>query len=265
MADDTKKDALVGAAGVGAAAVALASATASVLAAAIPATVALAIDTWRGLQDRRIESWWLMLVGGEHPDEELAERIRVGLDKEREDVIRGVVGGAKAAANTIDDASVSAIAMLSRLYFAGEVQPWLYRAALDVFEQSTAEELANVRALCVEVAKCKERYVLIHALPFDNESPSKVYGASSRPGEKYIVGHSSGDGPFLPIRDDLEVRDNHVVLATILHAQRIFQLLRRAMLLDDPQAGGFGAATARNLGVIDRTVARVLARALLLE
>src|SRR6185295_14940190 len=129
---DEVKDALTTAAATGLALVAAAGAGGAIAAAAIPGVVGIA---FMRLYDRRTKRWWEAIIDGASSPEELQTKIADGLFNEKERVVAGVVGGARAAASAIEVDAVLAIAELSRRFLEAEDLPiWFYRGALTLFE-----------------------------------------------------------------------------------------------------------------------------------
>jgi hypothetical protein len=236
-----------GAAGVGAALAAGASAT-EVAAAGVPSLVNLAVDAWRSLQRRRVQKWWESVLNTDEDSAQLAARIAAGLVEEQDTVVQGVIGGARAASEAIDLAAVPVIAAMSRMFFDAQVPRWFYRAGVDMVSNLAADELLGLRLFSDAVSSLKSPFVKLRAEPFSPDSPSKL-----------IHEDPSADVGRHRLDQDTKAvlaEDNMRPIATILHAPRIFSEFRRSMLVEEHPTGFFDNVSGRNILIIDIRIAR---------
>lgn len=190
-------------------------------AAAVPGLVGLA---WMRLQDRRVKKWWKLVVDRAARPAELAEKIEAGLAEDDENVVAGVVGGARAASAAIELAAVPVIAELSRRYFQEHDLPrWFYRGALEVLERVDAAELGAVRQMFVEIREIRSDSIT-------------------------IVGDIEGDRSWRAFQTS--VTEPAQPLTAFQKPARLFGYLKRAGLGFD--SSGFGIGGSPKVLVVDR-------------
>lgn len=225
---EKSKDALETAAATG---LALAGA-AAVPAAAVPGLVG---DAWRRLQERRVQKWWKLVVERPGTPADLSARIVAGLAEDDENVIAGVVGGARAASSVIELSAVPVIAELSRRYFQERDLPrWFYGGALEVLERVDAPELGALRQLFVEIKNIRSDSIT-------------------------ILGDTEGDRSWRAFQTS--VTDPWQQLTPFPKPARLFGYIKRAGLGFD--SGGFGISGSPKVLVVDREPADWLREALL--
>jgi hypothetical protein len=208
-------------------------------AAALPAAIAPGVvgAAWMALYKRRVARWWKLVSERGTPPEELAAKVQKGLLQEDENVIAGVVEGARAATASVDIAAVPVIAELSRRFLSEEDIPrWFYRGSLEVLERLSAGELGSLARLLVEMEEIASDTITVTA---------------NLPGEK-------GWKAF-----QTSVPDAHVSISRFDDSARVFGYLKRAGLGQESNAWGHsGAAEAI---VIEHRVASWLRQAFALS
>ncbi len=191
------------------------------IAAAIPGSVGLA---WARHQDRRVKKWWRVVVEGAGDPEKLVAAIEAGLATDDENVVAGVVGGARASAFAIELAAVPVIAVLSRRYFERNDLPrWFYRGALEVLELVDAPELGALRRLFVEIQGIRSDSIT-------------------------ILGDLDGDRGWRAFQ--ASVIDPSVQLTPFEKPARVFGYLKRAGV--GFESAGYGISASPKVLVLDR-------------
>ena len=206
-----------------AAAASLAVAGAAALpAAAIPGAVGI---VWAQFQNRRTETWWnYVLEGRGNTPDELVARIVKGLTSDDENVIAGIVIGARAAAAAIERAAVRVIAVLSRRFLhQRDIPRWFYSGALEVLERVDAVELGALRRLLVETKDIRSDSIT-------------------------IIGDIEGDRGWRAFQTS--VTDPFVKLTPFEKPLRLFGYLKRAGVGFD--SAGFGIGGSPKVLVLDR-------------
>lgn len=128
-------------------------------AAAIPGAVGIAFHRF---QERRSQAWWNRVIHGATEPDALVAQIEAGLATDDVHVVAGIVGGARAAASSVELAAVSVIAELSRRYISTRDLPrWFFRAALELFEQLEASDLFALRTLLHEIEPIRSESIAI--------------------------------------------------------------------------------------------------------
>lgn len=225
--DEKAKDALEIATATG---LALAGAS-PIAAAAIPGVLGLA---WKRLQDRRVKKWWDLVVERTGTPEELSAKIEAGLAEEDENVVAGVVGGARAASSAIELSAVPVIAELSRRFLQEQDLPrWFYRGALELLERLEAAEMRALRQLFTE----------IRGIPSDSIT---------------VIGDTAGDRAWRAF--PTSTPDAAQPLTPFLKPARLFGYMKRAGLGFD--SGGYGIGGSPNVVVADREPVEWLCAAL---
>lgn len=213
------------------------TALALVGAAALPSAVipgAVGIAFLR-LSDRRIKKWWELVTHGSKTPEELAERVAIGLAEDDEHVVAGVLGGARAAATSVEPAAVVIIAELSRRYFEDATLPrWFYRSALALFEQLDNGELFALRRLLREIEPIRSDAIVIAG---DIDGEAQPWRAAQ-----------------------LSVENPYEALTPFPSPSRLFGYIKRAGLGYESRGMGF-VGSPRHV-VLDREVATWLREAM---
>lgn len=201
---------------------------------ALPAAVlpGLIGDAYRRLQDRRVARWSSLMLDHAASPEKLVAMIETGLAKDDENVVAGVVGGARAAAAAVELSAVATIAVLSRRYLQQQDLPrWFYRGALEVLERVDAAELGALRCLVGEIS-------------------------SIRSDRCAVIADAPGEGSWRAFQ--YSVPDPYVTLTPFANPSRLFAYLKRAGIAFD----GEGVGGITNVMVIEREVIDWLSQAL---
>lgn len=192
-----------------------------VAAAALPGLLGVA---WTRFQERRVESWWKLVIERAEAADELVAKIEAGLAEDNETVVTGVVGGARAATSAVELSAVTVIAEVSRRYFQqGDLPRWFYRGALEVLERVDATELGNLRRLFVEIKD----------VPSDSIT---------------VLGDLAGDRGWHAF--PTSTVEQRFQLTAFSKPARVFSYLKRSGLGFD--SSGYGIGGSPNVVVLDR-------------